>query len=150
MFIDDITNSGSIPALEASLRFAAQRQRFLAGNIANISTPDFRPMDVSVEGFRAELSRAIDDRRARTGGERASLRLEDTREMRVHASAGGSPTFTLTPATGSGGVLFHDRNNRDPERMMQALVENTQAFRMSADLLKARFEQLRSAIAQRA
>lgn len=147
MFIDDVTSSGAVPVLEASLRFASQRLRLVAGNIANISTPDYRQRDVSVADFRRELSRAIDDRRSAFGGEKGELGLRSTRELRVHGS--GPACFDLVPRTTSGNVLFHDRNNRDAEGLMQDLVETTQAHRVAAELLRGRFEMIRSAIAQR-
>lgn len=148
MFIDDVTSSGAMPVLEASLRFASQRLRLIAGNIANISTPDYRQKDVSVSGFRSELARAIDARRSGSGGGRGELGLRSTRELRVHGP--GSSSFDLTPRTTSGNVLFHDRNNRDTEGLIQDLVETTQAHRVSAELMRGRLETIRSAIAQRA
>jgi len=45
----EISTSGAAPALEAAMRFASARQKVLSHNIANITTPDFRPSDVSVE-----------------------------------------------------------------------------------------------------
>jgi flagellar basal body rod protein FlgB len=70
--------------------------------------------------------------------------LESTRE--VHITGQG---LQLTPQTPSGNILFHDRNNRDLERNMQALAENSAYFRTSAELLRSRFELLRTAISQR-
>ncbi len=148
MFIDDITNSGAIPVLEASMHFAAQRQRLIAGNIANISTPDYRQKDVSVSDFQAELARAVDARRAGTGGERGSLELRSTQELRVEQGPDGS-TLRLSPRTAPGGVLFHDRNNRDLERLMQDMVETAESFRTASEFMRGRFELLRTAIAQR-
>lgn len=148
MFIDDITNSGAIPTLEASLRFAAERQKLIAGNIANISTPDYRQKDVSISDFRRELGRAVDARRSLTGGERGGLSLRSTQELRVDGPE--SADFHLSPRTPSGNVLFHDRNNRDLEHLMRDTVETTQEFRFATELLRGRFELLRSAIAMRA
>lgn len=145
MLIQDVVNAGSMPALEATIRFAAQRQRILASNIANAETPDYRPLEVSVAGFQKELGRAIDQRRRTSGGELGPLSFKDTREIKFNA--GGQ--MVLTPSTPTGNVLFHDRNNRDVERMMQDLAENVGAFRMATDLLKSRFDLMKSAIAQR-
>src|SRR5688572_8611870 len=128
--IDGLVNSGAMPTLEAAVRFAAGRQTLLAHNIANIDTPDFRPVDVSTAGFRRALGKAIDARRA-AGTVSAELALEDTREVRMRRDG----SLELTPRTAAGGVLFHDRNNRDLERMMQDLAENVGAFRVASDLL---------------
>lgn len=138
--LGEMLNEGAVPVLEASMRFAAQRQRLLAHNIANLSTPDFRPMDVSPAEFQRALARALDDRRGSDG----ALEL-NSRQIRTEAGGG----LRLTPASPSGNILFHDRNNRDLERMMADLAENTAAFRLASDLLRSRMEMTRSALAQR-
>jgi len=146
MFIDEVTSSGSMPALEMMLRFSAARQRVLAHNIANIDTPNFRPQDASPSKFQAALSEAVEKRRATTGGSSGELDIADTKEVHVSRSGG---ELTLTPSTPSGNILFHDRNNRDLERNMQDLVENVSVFRAAADLLRGRSELLRQAMAER-
>jgi flagellar basal body rod protein FlgB len=86
------------------------------------------------------LAGAVDDRNARTGGEQGDLRWSETSEVK-HAKGDGG--LRLEPTTASPNILFHDRNNRDLERTMQDLVENTAVYRMSADLLKSRYDLLR-------
>jgi flagellar basal-body rod protein FlgB len=157
--IPDLFNSGGMPALEMGLRFAAERQKLLASNIANFNTPNYRPLDVSTDKFQAALARAIDDRRAAGPVAQASMGasaqargligaepfFKNTDEVRVRPDG----SLELSPRTPSGNILFHDRNNRDLERNMQALAENSAYFRTSAELLRSRFELLRTAISQR-
>jgi flagellar basal-body rod protein FlgB len=140
--IGGLESSGTIQVLETTLRFAAQRQRLIAHNIANVTTPNFQVKDVSVEEFRSVLARAVEEHRRVGGG-----RLELKGSSRIVQRADGG--LELHPGSGRGGVLFHDRNNRDLERLMQDLAENAAAFRLSADLLRSRMELLRSAIGQR-
>ncbi|MEO0511697.1 MAG: hypothetical protein AAF108_02220 [Planctomycetota bacterium] len=151
MLIDGVTNAGAVPTLAASVQFAARRQELLANNIANLSTPDFRPMDVDPRGFQKVLREAVEERRSggsagrvRPGG--GDLGWQETREVTRDASG----RLRLTPRTPSGNVLFHDRNNRDLERTMQALAENAAAFRLATGLLRNRVQQMRNAIAERA
>lgn len=141
----DLTNSGAIPTLAAALRFAGQRQKVLAHNIANISTPNFIQKDVSVPEFRDALAKAVDERRAATGGSTGPLPLPSTDEVEIHSDGG----MSLHPDTPSGGILFHDKNNRDLERLMQDSVENAAFYRMNVDLLRTRFEMLKVAVTQR-
>ncbi len=143
--IEGLSNAGATPVLEMMLRFAGQRQRIIAHNIANLDTPDFRPADVSPTTFQATMARAVDQRRARTGGEHGALAWKETPEL-VRDDAG---ELRLVPRTPSGNVLFHDRNNRDLERLMQDLAENSVAFRTAADLLRSRMDVIRAAISQR-
>ncbi|VAX40592.1 hypothetical protein MNBD_PLANCTO03-1637 [hydrothermal vent metagenome] len=145
MFIKQLTNAGSMPALEMTMRFAAQRQRLIAHNIANISTPNFIQKDVSVGGFQETLDRAIRERRARTGGMRGDLDWRETEELR----RGRDGELQLTPTTPGDGVLFHDRNNRNVERLMQSLIETTSAFRTAAELHRSQKMLIDMAITQR-
>jgi flagellar basal-body rod protein FlgB len=145
MIISDLSNAGSLPVLGRMLSFAGQRQRLLAHNIANLDTPDYRPMDVSVTGFQAALAKAVDDRRRAGGGMQGDLPPIDTSE--VHEVNGGG--LALDPRTPSGNILYHDRNNRDLERMMQDLAENTLVFRLTSDLIRRENDLLRTAISQR-
>src|SRR5688572_5947550 len=97
MFITDLTSSGPLRVLEASLRFAAQRQRLIAHNIANLSTPDFRPLDVSVPAFQRTLREAVEARRSRTGCEHGPLPLPNNPEVEVCPDG----TLRLNPRTPS-------------------------------------------------
>ncbi|MBX3357214.1 MAG: hypothetical protein KF745_02180 [Phycisphaeraceae bacterium] len=144
--INDLTTSGALPALEMVVRFAGQRQRLIAHNIANLDTPNFQPREVSAAGFQRTLRDAVEQRRATTGGEAGELPWRESRELRRDSDGG----LSLQPGTPSSGLLFHDRNNRDMERQMQAMVENVSAFRIGTDLLRSRFAILQSAIQERA
>jgi flagellar basal-body rod protein FlgB len=144
VFIGDVVNSGAIPSLELTLRFAGQRQRLLAHNIANYDTPNFRPMDVSPAGFQKALSKAIDERRSEPG-QSGELRLGSSRELRQTASG----DLTLTPQTAAPGILAQDRNNTDLERLMQDHAENAGVYRIASELLRSRMGQLRDAMGER-
>lgn len=146
MLIRELATSGAAPALEGMVRFAAQRQKLLAHNVANLGTPDFRQVDASVEGFQANLRRAVEKRRERTGGQFGELALERTEEL---TPTGRGGEFRLTPRSTGNGILFHDRNNRSLEQLMQAQAENTMAHRVATDFLRHHNDTLRMAIGQR-
>lgn len=145
MFLDQVLNGGALPTLERTAQFAARRHELIAHNIANISTPNFQTLDVSPGDFQRSLGEAIDRRRSRFGGERGSLEFKGNREVGV--TAGG---LRLQPRHASGNVLFHDRNDRDVERLMQGMVENLAVFRFATDMMKSRMDQINAAIAERA
>lgn len=140
--------AGSLPTLEAMMRFTGQRQRLLAHNVANLTTPNFQAVDVSPKAFQKVLGEAVADRRARNGGIHGSLDMRSTREVRVREDGG----LDLTPLRGTrgvGGVLLHDRNDRDVERLMQSMTENYGVYRVASDLMRSRVGVLRTAISQR-
>lgn len=145
MRLSDLSNAGALPTLSAMLSVVGQRQRLLVHNIANSDTPDFRPQDIDIPAFQRELARAAAERREATGGGHGELALEGTKEV-IPDGRGG---LVLRPRTASGNVLYHDRNNRDIERLMQANTENVMTFRLTTDLIRRENELLRTAISQR-
>ncbi len=142
MFIRDLVTADELPALEQSLRFSAQRQRVIAHNIANIDTPGFQPLEVSVGGFRESLAKAVEARQERWGGHRGELEWSETRELRKNVRG----QLEITPSGHGDNILFHDRNNRSLERLMQQLQENTAEFTTTTELLRAKMSLLRSAV----
>jgi flagellar basal-body rod protein FlgB len=137
--IDGVTNADSIPVLEQLMRFSGARHRLIAQNVANLSTPEFRPMDLSVEDFQQQLQEAVDQRRERFGPTGGPLRTGD----------GTGPAGELEAEPIGHNLLFHDRNDRDLERTMQDLVENFLTFRASAQILRSRFDLINTAIRER-
>jgi flagellar basal-body rod protein FlgB len=154
MMISELTNGGGIAALELTMRFAGQRQRLIASNIANIDTPDYVTLDASPREFQRLLADALEKRDAggvagAAGGVggigAAGLPWKESRSF-VRDERG---ELRIRPTDPGQGVLFHDRNNRDLERLMQANVENALTFRVASDLLRSRYDILRTAISQR-
>lgn len=139
--IEGVTNGMDLPVLERLLQFSSGRQDLITNNIANLSTPDFRPLDVSIADFQAQLGRAIDQRRQHGGG---SLPLESTREVQVQGEQ-----MTLRPAPAAENILFQDGNDRDLERIMQDLVQNFLVFRTTSELIQNRYDILNTAIRER-
>ncbi len=146
MLISDLIHDGATPTLEAMVRFTGARQRMIAHNIANISTPDFQQTDVDPGAFQRALADAVDRRRATTGTT-GPLEIRETPQIRQNAD--GSLTLTPRAQDPSRNILFHDRNNRGVEELMADQAENLAAFRVASDLLKSRHDLMRMAIAER-
>lgn len=146
MLIGDLIHDGATPTLEAMVRFAGARQRMIAHNIANISTPNFQQSEVDPVRFQRALAEAVDRRRGATG---TSGPIEIRRTDEIRQEADGSLTLSPQAQNPSRNILFHDRNNRGIEELLADQAENMAAFRVASDLLKSRHDLLRMAIAER-
>lgn len=173
--LDSLTNSDGIPALERLMQFTGQRHRVILDNIANLSTPGFRPRDVSPQAFQAQLAQAIDAQRSGRVAGAVSMPAQQPRALGLGRTTVSSdaPVSWLASSPGSGSglnvpgsrqievhpdrmilhpepigenILFHDGNDRNVERVMQSLVENFMAFRASAQLLRSRLSIISTAI----
>lgn len=129
--IDDAVNMGSLPALERLVQFAGARHRMITNNVANLDTPGFRPLDVSVQAFQAQLAEAVDTGR------------EPVDSPQVEFTRGG---VVLHPDPAGANILFHDDNDRSLERTMQDLAENFMTFRVASELLRSRLDLINTAI----
>lgn len=135
---------GSMPVLDQMVAFTEARQELIANNIANLSTPYFKPTDLDPEAFQSQLRDAMDRRSRKPNAMRRELEVGSGDAVRVR---NGKINYRATQQNEN--ILFHDQNNRDVERTMQDLVENNLAHRMSIDLLKSQFDLLRTAIRER-
>lgn len=142
--IAGVTNSDAIPALEKLLQFSGRRHTLIANNIANLSTPEFRPMDLNVDSFQAMLGEGIDRSRKTHGATGGDLPVKSTRQLDF-----SQDRLEISPEALGENILFHDGNDRNLERIMQDLVENASTFRMAADFFRSRFELLNTAIRER-
>ena len=143
-FIKGMLDGGALPVLERFTQFTAKRHKVLAHNIANLSTPFFKPGDLSVDNFQAALGDAVDKRRHQMNPTGGSLRIRNTRQVSFHEDG---MRANATPANEN--IMFHDQNNRNLERTMQNLAENTLSHNMGIELLRNQFELLKTAIRER-
>ena len=143
MSIQGLTDGGAIPALEAMARFSAARQRLIADNVANLDTPGYQPLDADPKAFQEQIGRAIDARRSDpVAAGSGPLTLQNRGPMRQ--LRGGE--VVLDAAALNENLMFHDKNDRNLERIMQDLVQNFLVFRTTSELLQNRFDILNTAI----
>ncbi len=130
-----IFDRGSLPVLEALVRFAAARHKAIANNIANVETPGYRAIDAPEADFKRALARAIEDQR------RSRIGIFDPK-----AAGGLEVRFE---AAHEAGVVKANGNNVDLEIEMGRMVKNGMLHNLSAALLAHQFGQLREAIGER-
>ena len=139
---------GSMPVLERMVQFTGARQELIAHNIANFSTPFYKPTDLDPAMFQEQLRDALGQRSRKPNPMRRDLELGSTSQVRM-GRGHASKQMQFRPGQQNENILFHDENNRDVERTMQDLVENALAHRTSVELLKSQFDLLRTAIRER-
>ena len=142
--IEGVFDGGAMPALERLAQFTAQRHSVLTDNIANLSTPYFKPRDLDPQSFQSEMRNAIDRRRQTNTPVAGPLDLTDTVQLRFRPHG-----IDASPEPTHENILFHDQNNRDLDRTMQKLAENTLAHNVAIEMLRNQFSMLEVAIRER-
>ena len=143
LMLDSLLSTGSAPLLERQAVWGEVRHAALAGNLANIDTPGFTPVDLDPAAFRDALRKSVE---ART-----PARFASRSEVPADPLTGGVPDELLTPTARPGGSLtFHDGSPRNVEREVLTLTRNAMQRQAAVQLMAAQFAMLQAAITERA
>jgi flagellar basal-body rod protein FlgB len=121
--IERLFNGASLSVSEAMLIFAANRQKVIAGNIANVDTAGYKTQDLSEADFKRQLDNLF--------------------------SSKGKPVVIRSGAAADAGPLKSNGNNVDLELEMAKMARNTALHSTAAAILAQQFTLLREAIAGR-
>ena len=131
MFIERLLNQGNAPLLSQVVKFAAARHELLAENIANIDTVGYRQKDLSVERFRRQLFKRVEDRRRQ--GPRG-VTFDD---------------IAMEPENPVRGILYHDGNNRSMEQLASDVAKNALMHNLAIELLRKQYMAMEMALKER-
>jgi flagellar basal-body rod protein FlgB len=131
MFIERLLNQGNAPLLEQVLKFSAARHKLIAENLVNITTPNYRQKDLSVDKFQAMLQ------------ERA-----DVKESSAPGTVGFSDIGAAVEEPNNG-MLFHDGNNRSMEQLVSDQAKNAMMHNFVVELLRKQYSALDMALKER-
>ncbi|MGL6159419.1 flagellar basal body rod protein FlgB [Microbulbifer sp.] len=118
-----------------ALNLRHERQKVLAGNIANGDTPNYKARDFD---FSRELSRAME------GGEAGRLALRTTSPRHLAARASGEPGVELLYRLPDQPSLDGNTVNMDLERTNFA--DNSVRYQAALTILNGRIQGLKSAM----
>ncbi|WP_153559073.1 flagellar basal body rod protein FlgB [Roseimaritima sediminicola] len=133
----DLFSSTAIPALEQSAVFAQRRHQVLAGNLANLDTPNYRSRDLSVDAFQNALANSI----------------QQTQSPSASRSPGHAGT--VKPAFGDGPraamqeVVYHDGSDVGMEHQVTQIAKNQHMHNLAIALMRNQFGVLQAAISER-
>ena len=123
-----LVNQTDEPVLERMLQFTAARQKLLAENVVNISTPGYRQKDLSLEKFQGML--------------------RDRLQQRDRGTVGGTSFDDLQAELEypRRGILFHDGANRSMEQLMSDQAKNALMHNFVVELLRKQFQTMEMAL----
>jgi flagellar basal-body rod protein FlgB len=129
----DLASSPFFSSLRARLDQLSERQRLIAENIANASTPGYRPRDIDTAGFERMLASAA-------GGRGAALVRTNPAHM---AQGGGSTAANIVTRDDSETTI--DGNAVVLEEQVARAAETRVAFETSIALYQKGLELVRMA-----
>ena len=143
----------TFPLLEQLAAFTERRHEVLTGNIANISTPDYKTRDLPVAKFQEALQKAVTNQRRQmqqprsltdvlsgaSGGSGSSSSVQDNFPAELFQSVERSDNFT-----------FLDGSNRNVEQEVMEMTKNSLIQNFAVELMIAQMGILQAVISERA
>ncbi len=145
-----ILQNGTAAALEETIVFAERRHAILAGNLANMDTPDYKVRDLSVEDFQDSLKQMLKAQKAPP--ERASPGDRTYGDVMASRNGGGQVGSLARDQAmqevrnASGQIQYHDGSNDNLETQITQIAKNQTIHATAIALLKSQFRTLQTAI----
>ena len=139
MFDSWLSNS-TLPALEQTAVFAQKRHQLLAGNLANLDTPDYKTRDLSLTEFQAQLKAATDPSKS---------------SATTYVPGKGQQPITQQQALEkardvSKQILYHDGGDVSLEEQVTEISKNQSMHNTVIALMRSQFQTLQVAIRESA
>lgn len=143
---DSLFNSSTVPLLQQVAAFTERRNEALAGNVANISTPNYKTRDLPVAEFQKALQEAVARRTDATQPAGKNWKFNAT--SAETAELFPAKIFQISDAP-SQSITFQDGNNRNIESEMMEMTKNSLLQNMAIELLSAQMNRLQAVISER-
>jgi flagellar basal-body rod protein FlgB len=131
----NIFRTTTIPALEQTMVFAQRRHELLAGNLANVDTPNYRSRDLDVADFQNALAESI---------HRAAHPPARAQQPWIRDDVSSSPRTAMEQ------VVLHDGSDVSVEQQVTELAKNQHLHSLAVSTMRSQFALLRAAITERA
>lgn len=140
--LSPVSSDPTFALLEQATRFTERRQTVLAGNIANINTPNYKTRDLPV----ADFQKAVEDALLREKAAGTSL---DPSKNPLPESERFAPELFQAREMGRNHLTFQDGGNRNLEQETTEMSKNAIQHRMTVELLSARMRLMETIISGR-
>ena len=135
--LPSFVDSTNIPILQEVINFAQSRHAVLAGNIANVDTPEYRVRDLSVETFQMELGQAIEARRQRHEQITPGV-IADANDDAMHKVRDSMKH-----------ILYHDGSDVSMEQQVTEMAKNQFMHNLAIAIMSSQFRLLQVAVSER-
>lgn len=137
-----ITFENALGVLPGTLQYRTQRAEILAGNIANVDTPDFKAKDLD---FETVLGKELGNESGKQLGQEKALLTMQASNPR-HLTLPGDPQLELATVNKAVKQPSADGNTVDLATEQSAFMRNRMEFETSFTFLSMNFTALERAI----
>ncbi|MCY3010710.1 MAG: flagellar basal body rod protein FlgB [Pirellula sp.] len=146
MFPSLFANS-SLQSLEKTVEFTDRRHAILAGNMANMDTPDYKTRDLSVDGFQESLKNAIESK-SRAKADSPGLQFDVLQGVEEDGQPLSEEQATQQVFDSMRQVVYHDGSDDSIEMQVSQIAKNQSLHSMAVALMRSQFQTLKMAISE--
>jgi flagellar basal-body rod protein FlgB len=146
MFPSLFANS-SLQSLEKTVEFTDRRHAILAGNMANMDTPDYKTRDLSVASFQESLKNAIESK-SRTKADSPGLQFDVLQGVEDDGQSLSEEQATQNVFDSMRQVVYHDGSDDSIEMQVSQISKNQSLHSMAVALMRSQFQTLKMAISE--
>jgi flagellar basal-body rod protein FlgB len=143
--LQSLLNSTTIPLLEKMAVFGENRHEVLAGNLANVNSPDYKTRDLSLESFQSALQEAIHRRRHPEAASSPSASHTNPKSIDDLFPRDLFQAVDARPQN----LTFQDRGNRSVEHEISEITKNALTQNLVVELMAAQMKTLQAVITER-
>ena len=134
----------TVGLLEKIAAFSERRHEVLAGNLANIDTPNYKTRDLDVDGFQQALKQAAAVQH-QSAYPSLGMEMSQPPSLSQIFSQELFQAREIEPAN----ITFQDGNNRSVEREVMELTKNNLMQSFAVQLIAAQASLMQSVISER-
>jgi flagellar basal-body rod protein FlgB len=144
--LGSMTDSTTVGLLEKLAIFGERRQELLAGNIANIDTPEYKPRDLPVADFQQALKDAVSARQSSNSLSAGMSSLSNSSQRLQQMFP--EEMFRAVETQGRN-ITFQDGATRSIETEVMEMSKNVMMQRFAVELMSAQMGMLQAVISER-
>ncbi|MGE3315594.1 MAG: flagellar basal body rod protein FlgB [Planctomycetaceae bacterium] len=153
--LQPLFDGSTIPLLEKAAVFGERRHDVLAGNIANIDTPNYKTRDLPLDAFQNALRAAVNRKHSpmasgETAGPGMHSAVSATSALQATSLNELFPEDLFEASEGPRGLTFQDANNRSIEAEFMEMTKNSMMQSFAVELMNAQMTLLQAVIREQA
>jgi flagellar basal-body rod protein FlgB len=143
---NSLIGGNNVLALQQTLEFTERRHNLLAGNVANMDTPDYQTRDLSIDNFQRSLDEALSS--VQQAKDNPGLPVDPIAE-KLQSVASVSSSGDMSKVRDSmKQILYHDGSDDSLEQQVTEIAKNLSMHNTATSILRSQFRTMQMAISE--
>ncbi len=143
---NSLIGGNNVLALQQTLEFTERRHNLLAGNVANMDTPDYQTRDLSIENFQRSLDEALSS--VQQAKDNPGVPVDPIAEKLQSVASVASSGDMSKVRDSMKQILYHDGSDDSLEQQVTEIAKNLSMHNTATSILRSQFRTMQMAISE--